>query len=310
MSNDNNRDSASCGSVSNEKEDHAKKSSTAITPEKESKPGHTTNPSMRKQVTLTQGEFLEETPKEETDVNDAKCVKQQNGEHLGMESVDIRKRDTLRETIRYSRGDMWLSADPKYNGVAFTLGYIHVEKMEHEAEISQMWLKLEKTFIGQSQAAFVSEKRPNGEAHTFACDWLIVENHELMPKDKRIQLKSLRDKLSADDFPKTTLYYTQNAPNYYSYFYKCDNQFVPPQNEDRPIALDVFAGGGGMSIGLKKAGWNIKYKVDKDTACCRTLRANFLKKKVYNMDITKFLRHLKSGRLKMDAKKITLIHGT
>mmetsp|Transcript_1088 Transcript_1088/g.2396 ORF Transcript_1088/g.2396 Transcript_1088/m.2396 type:complete len:330 (+) Transcript_1088:268-1257(+) len=108
MSNDSNRDSASSSSASNRKDDQANKSSTAITPEKESETGHTTNPSRRKQVTLSQGEFLEETRKEETNTNNARCIKQQNGEHPGMESVEIRKRDTLRETIRYSRGDYLL----------------------------------------------------------------------------------------------------------------------------------------------------------------------------------------------------------
>jgi len=65
-----------------------------------------------------------------------------------------------------------------------------------------------------------------------------------------------------------------------------------------------------MSIGLKRAGWNVKYKVDKDGPCCQTLRRNFPKKKVFNMDITKFLRDLKSGRLKIKKDEITLIHGS
>ena len=66
-----------------------------------------------------------------------------------------------------------------------------------------------------------------------------------------------------------------------------------------------------MSLGLKKAGFNVKYKVDANEACCLTLRRNFPKKKVYQKLLSTFLKDLKEGRLKkVDTKRIALVHGS
>ena len=222
-------------------------------------------------------------------------------------SVEMTKPGTIKEKIVYSKGDVWQSTDPKYDCFAFTLGNIHVVKFEYEADIVRAWLNLDKTYIGSEEAACVKEKRANSA-------WVFVEKHELLPGNGRVQLKTLCNKLGADELP--ALYYKEetssnsNSPTTFTYYSKYDGNFVPPQSQDRPIALDLFAGGGGMSIGLKNAGWNVKYKVDKDGACCETLRKNFPKKKILNMDITRFLRDLKSGKLKIDTQKIVLLHGS
>jgi len=43
---------------------------------------------------------------------------------------------------------------------------------------------------------------------------------------------------------------------------------------DRPTAIDLFAGCGGMSLGLKKAGFENVLAVEWDASCCDTFRAN------------------------------------
>jgi site-specific DNA-cytosine methylase len=95
-----------------------------------------------------------------------------------------------------------------------------------------------------------------------------------------------------------------------AYFEKYGGPTIPQQNIGRPIALDIFAGGGGMSIGLERAGWNVKYKVDMNAACCETLESNFEGKSVFKEDVAKFLRKLKLGKLNIDTKNIALIHGS
>ena len=47
-------------------------------------------------------------------------------------------------------------------------------------------------------------------------------------------------------------------------------QTAPP-----PSFVDVFAGGGGLSLGLKRAGWKGLFAIEKDTSAFATLSANF-----------------------------------
>jgi len=65
-----------------------------------------------------------------------------------------------------------------------------------------------------------------------------------------------------------------------------------------------------MSIGLKRAGWNVKYKVEMNASACETLKKNFRGKRVFKEDVAKFSQKLKSGRLKIDTANIALIHGS
>jgi len=48
----------------------------------------------------------------------------------------------------------------------------------------------------------------------------------------------------------------------------------PELTEDKPTAIDLFAGCGGMSLGLKKAGFQNLLAVEWDASCCETFRAN------------------------------------
>ena len=48
----------------------------------------------------------------------------------------------------------------------------------------------------------------------------------------------------------------------------------PDINSKKPTAIDLFAGCGGMSLGLKKAGFQNLLAVEWDASCCDTFRAN------------------------------------
>ena len=251
----------------------------------------------RQQVTLTQGDFLEERAKKKK-ISTNQHYRKQGGK---LESVQIKKRGSLNEMITYSKGEVWESYDKMYEGCAFTLGDIRAYNLEYEAEIQEMWMKLDHTFIGPKQASSVKEN--------IGCEWVLLERHEKMPNSGRIKVNTLRNKLAAD-VRKPTTHYTEDGLSSFSYFKKFEDQKTSTQNTDRPIALDLFAGGGGMSIGLKSAGWNVKYKVEMNASACKTLRKNFRGKQVFKEDVAKFSQKLKSGRLKIDTANIALIHGS
>jgi len=132
------------------------------------------------QSTLTQA-FLEEA---------AHTKNESRNEHFQrldgkLKSVEIKKPGTLKEFIICSKGEVWESAD--YEGCAVTLGDIRAYNLEYEAEIQEMWMKLERTFIGSNQAATIKKK--------LGGDWVLLEKHELMPNNGRIKVNTLHNKL-------------------------------------------------------------------------------------------------------------------
>jgi C-5 cytosine-specific DNA methylase len=66
----------------------------------------------------------------------------------------------------------------------------------------------------------------------------------------------------------------------------------------KPVALELFAGGGGMSLGLKDAGFDVKYVVEKNFVFAHTLERNFdrlnLDYKMYNEDVLDFLDKIRN----------------
>jgi DNA (cytosine-5)-methyltransferase 1 len=53
----------------------------------------------------------------------------------------------------------------------------------------------------------------------------------------------------------------------------------------KPTSVDLFAGAGGLSLGLEMAGWDTKVAADFDPQACETYRRNFSKAKVMQGDI-------------------------
>jgi len=91
------------------------------------------------------------------------------------------------------------------------------------------------------------------------------------------------------------LYYEEdkssNKYTYFSYWYK-ENRTDPGSlgNEPlKPVVLELFAGAGGMSLGLKKAGFDVKYAIEKDFDAAETLRSNHKDTVVFRQNIEDFL---------------------
>jgi DNA (cytosine-5)-methyltransferase 1 len=67
----------------------------------------------------------------------------------------------------------------------------------------------------------------------------------------------------------------------------------------KPVAIDLFCGAGGLSEGLRKAGFNVIGAVELDPLACRTYKLNHNPMKLWEMDI----KHL-SGTVIMRALKL------
>ena len=58
--------------------------------------------------------------------------------------------------------------------------------------------------------------------------------------------------------------------------------------------VDLFAGAGGLSLGFKKAGYDIRSHVEIDEKCCETIAANASsREQIFNLDITDHKSYLK-----------------
>ncbi|KAL7541469.1 hypothetical protein ACHAXR_011751 [Thalassiosira sp. AJA248-18] len=214
--------------------------------------------------------------------------------------VEIRLRGKM---TTFKKGDVWLPYDKacREKGFAFTLGDISTVGMHYDAAVIA-WMKIEHAFIGREEAARV--KACTGS------DWVLVKKHDMLPQ--RIQLNRLLHRIT-DNLPDkaTTLCYEQEGKIAHSFYYECKTSSRKQSKNDKPCALDLFAGAGGTSIGLEKAGIDVKYKVEMNKTASYTLQINFPGSHIFSEDIAKFLQSCKTQRVKIYPRRgqVIYIHG-
>eukprot|EP00985_Skeletonema_marinoi_P020710 scaffold12372_cov105-Skeletonema_marinoi.AAC.2 len=189
--------------------------------------------------------------------------------------------------------ETFLSSNKAYDGMAFTLGNIDGVDGIWKAECTAIWMRAEKTFIYKA-AAQIQQK------------WVLVKKHRNLPQpdyDGKITIPlaelSRQLKTGDDDTPNTEkipLCY-EEVDNYTcSYYYERGKQvrWAPKINSKAPLAMDLFAGAGGASLGMQQAGWNVKYKIEWNKKAAVTLRCNFKEDAtIFQDDIEVFLQELK-----------------
>jgi len=210
--------------------------------------------------------------------------------------VEIRMDGQLEKTS-FKKEDNWVGKS--LNGFVFTLGDIYLVDIpippkrgrrkkslelerRHVADIAAAWMKIDKTFIGSDQAAVVKSATD--------IEWVRVTKHELLPDSMQIQLRDLSHRIT-EDMPNvaTSLCYEREGKMEHSFYYQCLNSLLPQNRHiEKPTAVELFAGGGGASIGFERAGINVKWKVDMNKQACDTLQMNFPNSHVFCQDIATF----------------------
>ena len=220
-----------------------------------------------------------------------------------------------KESRLFIPGETFLSSNKAYDGMAFTLGNIDGVGGKWKAECTAVWMRVEKTFIYKA-AAQIEQK------------WVLVKKHRNLPQpDKDGKITILVTELSRqlrkgdDDAPtiEKPLCY-EEVDNYTcSYYYERGKKVLwAPQKggSKAPLAMDLFAGAGGASLGMQQAGWNVKYKLEWNKKAYMTLRCNFGKDAtIFQDDIEVFLKELKFCKDKKinihpTTSEILYIHGS
>src|SRR5262249_42404591 len=80
------------------------------------------------------------------------------------------------------------------------------------------------------------------------------------------------------------------------------NTVIPMRSKTRPTAIDLFCGCGGLTLGLKRAGYNVLAAVDIDPLAIETYKANHKSTVVWEKDI----RRLRPAEIKKLLKRKTV----
>lgn len=114
-----------------------------------------------------------------------------------------------------------------------------------------------------------------------------------VPKQVHCDFDSLRNPKSGSP-SRIKLFYEENlSQQCFRYWYepreigKQPPGRAPPSR--KPVVLELFAGAGGMSEGLKRAGFDVKYAVEGNVAATDTLRSNHKDTIVFQQDVVEFL---------------------
>lgn len=222
----------------------------------------------------------------------------------GLVEINLRGNKTS-----FKKGDIWLPHDKKLKaaGFAYTLGDISMENMRYVAEISAAWMRIESTFLGPEEGAAVTEST--------GIEWVLVKQHELLPANGIIQLQKLSKRIT-ENLPNeaTALIYERDGNVDHSFYYQCGKPLSSlNQSNTRPNAVDLFAGAGGTSVGLDRAGFDVKWKVEMNKPAADTLKMNFGDKYIFCEDIAKWIQSCKSMRVHIYPRgdeMIVYIHGS
>src|SRR5712671_17715 len=81
------------------------------------------------------------------------------------------------------------------------------------------------------------------------------------------------------------------------------------KSQRKPIAIDCFAGCGGLSQGLKQAGYNVVGAVEVDSDACDVYRLNHPNVETWSADIRKVSGKAILKRLRIKAGRLDLLGG-
>eukprot|EP00980_Cylindrotheca_fusiformis_P004896 scaffold1041_cov121-Cylindrotheca_fusiformis.AAC.1 len=114
----------------------------------------------------------------------------------------------------------------------------------------------------------------------------------------KIPFSKLKTEYS-ESFPKAEWHYAPGeiAKYDFAFFKRAKERRVPPAKpgKGKPTVLELFAGTGGMTLGFKNAGFDIKWAVEKNESAASTLKANFDTHSVRAECVKSFMKRCKEG---------------
>jgi hypothetical protein len=163
------------------------------------------------------------------------------------------------------------------------------EPDENVISVSEEDKKVEVAKSGSEEDKTVGEPWPT---------WYQANGCDDIAGEKRLILLRLLTK-RVDGSPRPRIVYSLNGEGdnfdvQYRHFRPrpCTARAREPPRA--PVVLDLFAGAGGMSLGMEDAGFRVEYMVDKKKVCCQTLEDNtdrfHVNGKVFNKDVREFLQ--------------------
>jgi 16S rRNA G966 N2-methylase RsmD len=172
-------------------------------------------------------------------------------------------------------------------------GFLLLKQKETYAIVEEM-LEPAKSFIGGEFSKLEEEQKGEEPWPT----WHQVNGCSLISGEtKLLPLKLLKNRIASHPRPKIMYSETGQGDNLniqYRHFslpkaYTVGDRTLPR----KPVAIDLFAGAGGMSLGLERAGFDVKYSVEYHHKYAQTLKANMHRRKidakVFNETVQAFL---------------------
>jgi DNA (cytosine-5)-methyltransferase 1 len=223
-----------------------------------------------------------------------------------------------RQKFTFTKGNTLQSTDPKYKGFAFTIG----ERVDQSVSCAHVWMKADKTYLGSMLT-------------DLGFEWVLLKKHKMLPINGMIELKYLYNCVHLNEMdPEGVLCYEEDSATSFAFEFGLGESLNANDQtlKKPPKVLDLFAGGGGMSVGMRNAGFNVKYKVrlleppaticnwilslfvplyqvDSNESACETLKRNFPDSKVHTLKIEDFLDRWKRGRFRID-RSVIWLHGS
>ena len=162
---------------------------------------------------------------------------------------DAKRGTTRRVKFPFSSGDTFQCRRPEYEGFAFTLG----KPDGNFVTCQNVWMKTKKSYLG----SMLSD-----QGH----EWVLVKKHPKIPSNGKIHFDYLWKGIKLPDMNlsiNNALCYEEENASSFAYYRQLGGRVHMKKETSKkaPIVLDLCAGGGGMSCGLRDAGFNVKYKV-------------------------------------------------
>jgi hypothetical protein len=165
----------------------------------------------------------------------------------------------------FTKGHTLQSKSPEYEGFAFTIG----EKVDKKyVSYTDVWMKADKTYLGSMLT-------------NLGYEWVRLKKHKMIPINGMIELEYLYNCVHLQEMdPEGALCYEEYEEKSATSLFAFEFGLGEPLNTNEqtlkkpPKVLDLFAGGGGMSVGMRNVGFNVKYKVrllDLPATICNSL---------------------------------------